>query len=197
MSMDDWSLGGFLAAGAAVIAAGTIFVGGCGAICNNWEVSKGERTGMVNKVSRKGYFWKTYEGQMALEGISSSGDSVGANVWDFSIDNNMAHGENIDNLTSKLGQYTDSGTKVKIKYVEMAGTWPWRSGTDHLIQGVEPVAVKTDRNYEVPATKLEKELTTPDYKNQIGKETTLDGRTYLLRHDKEGKLRITELKEVQ
>jgi len=194
---DDWSFGKVLVTGAAVVAVCTLLIGGCGAVCNNWEVSKGERTGMVNKVSRKGYFWKTYEGQMALEGISSSGGSVGANTWDFSIDNNRAHGENIDDLSNKLSQYMDSGTKVKIQYIEMADTWPWRSGTGYLIQGIEPVAVKTDRSHERSATKLENELTNADSKNQNRKEIMLDGRTYILKHDKEGKLKITELKEVQ
>jgi|SRR3989344_6175576 len=115
--------------------------GGCN-LANNFEYSKGDRTGMINKVSEKGLFWKTYEGQIALEGITSGSGFVGANVWDFSLDRQARHGENTQELAKKMRGYLQSGTKVKVTYVEPFATWPWRSGTDYLIQTVEPVEKK-------------------------------------------------------
>lgn len=124
-----------MAAGAAILAAIPV----SGMMCNNAEYSNGVRTGMINKFSKKGYLVKTYEGQMALEGIASNGNSVGANIWDFSLDGQQRHGENTDELAQKFFEYIDAGTKVKVTYVEPWATWPWRSGTSHLVQKVEPV----------------------------------------------------------
>lgn len=120
--------------------AGAILWGTYQSIGNGIEYSQGIRTGMINKISEKGLFWKTYEGQMALEGIVSGNNSVGANVWDFSLDRQARHGENPKELAEKIRQYLEAGTKVKVTYVEPLATWPWRSGTDYLIQSVELVA---------------------------------------------------------
>ncbi|KAF0200154.1 MAG: hypothetical protein FD167_5758, partial [bacterium] len=55
------SIGGFLIV--------TTAWGGYNLLFNNYEYSKGTRSGMINKFSEKGLIWKTYEGQMAFEGI--------------------------------------------------------------------------------------------------------------------------------
>jgi len=39
----------------------------------------------------------------------------------------------------KLSQYLESGTKVKVDYIEQFATYPWRSETNYLIQNVEPI----------------------------------------------------------
>ena len=122
-----------------IVLAGALVWTGYQGIGNGIEYSQGIRTGMINKISEKGLFWKTYEGQMALEGIVSGNNSVGANVWDFSLDRQARHGENPKELAEKIRQYLETGTKVKVNYVEPLATWPWRSGTDYLIQSVEPV----------------------------------------------------------
>ena len=123
--------------GAIVLTVATT-IGGCN-ILNNYEYSFGSRAGMINKMSNKGFIWKTYEGQMALEGIVSSGESMGANVWEFSIDNQARHGEKVDELAKKLNEALESGQKVKAKYIQVIGGWPWRGSTGHYIQSVEPV----------------------------------------------------------
>lgn len=135
----DISLGRVLATSVLAIAA---TVGGCTGGCsmlNNYEYSSGTRAGMINKISKKGLIWKTYEGQMALEGIVSSGGNMGANVWDFSIDNQARHGENVEELAKKLNEALESGQKVKIEYVQVIGGWPWRGSTGHYVQSVKPI----------------------------------------------------------
>jgi len=109
---------------------------------NNITYSEGVRVGMINKFSNRGLFWKTYEGEMALEGIVSGGNSVGANVWRFSLDRQAKHGEDVKNLAKEVLSYAESGTKAKVTYVEPIATWPWRSGTDYLVQNIEPVEEK-------------------------------------------------------
>ncbi len=125
-----------------IVLGAAVLWGGYEAIGNNIEYSTGLRVGMVNKVAEKGLFWKTYEGQMALEGIVSGGSSSGANVWDFSIDRQAWHGENPKELADKISGYAEAGTKVKITYNQPFATWPWRAGTTYLVQSVEPVAKK-------------------------------------------------------
>ena len=122
-----------------LILAGSILYGSYQVTGNDIEYSKGTRTGMINKVSEKGLFWKTFEGEMALEWVVSGDTSVGANVWDFSIDRQRRHGENPEQLVRKLSQYLESGTKVKVDYIEQFATYPWRSETNYLIQNVEPI----------------------------------------------------------
>ena len=81
---------------------------------------------------------------MALEGIVSSEGSVGANVWEFSIDNQARHGENREELTKKLNEALESGQKVKVGYTQVIGGWPWRGSTGYYVQSVEPV-VKAEK----------------------------------------------------
>ncbi|MBI4451335.1 hypothetical protein HY642_05145 [Candidatus Woesearchaeota archaeon] len=122
--------------GSLAIGAGYII----GGITNRWEYSRGERVGVINKLSEKGAFWKTQEGELALEGIVSSGDGSGANIWQFSIDSQRRNGEKSEELVKQLQQYMREGTRVRIEYVEPVKTWPWRSETDYLVQKVEPAS---------------------------------------------------------
>ena len=108
-------------------------------IGNNIEYSKGERTGMINKVSEKGLIWKTHEGQMALEGIVSGNQMMGANVWDFSLDGQEINGEDTQKIIAQLKECMYKGTKVKISYIQQLAVWPWRGDTNYLVQNVEPI----------------------------------------------------------
>jgi len=180
-----------IVAGIAALVLGAF--GTCQAIGNKWKVSEGDRVGMVNKISEKGVFWNTWEGQMALEGVSSHGESLGANTWDFSIDNYFTF-EQKDRLIKQLQDSMNSGQKVKINYQEMMQTWPWRSDTGYLIQSVTPLGIGT-RSAESAGTGV----ANPAYKprqTEFGIEVQVDGRNYYLKHDDSGKLRVTELKSV-
>ncbi|MBI2110066.1 hypothetical protein HYT58_02765 [Candidatus Woesearchaeota archaeon] len=113
-----------------------LLVGSCGAFTNNYVYSEGTRTGMLNKVSKKGLIWKTYECQMALEGVSSGGGNIAANVWDFSLDNSDP---NVEKLAGELEEALKSDKKVRVEYDERLITWPWRSGTGYLVRKIEPI----------------------------------------------------------
>lgn len=132
-----------------------VCLGGCH-VANNWKYSEGDRVGMLNKVSKKGAIWETYECQMALEGISGSGESLGANVRNFAIDNYLPKGEQ-QKLSEELQAYMSSGQKVKIHYVEMLKTLPWRSGSDNLFRSIESVAI-AGRNDQSPVVEQNNRL---------------------------------------
>lgn len=125
-----------------IIAATTalsILWGGYHAIGNKIEYSKGTRVGVINKFSEKGLIWKKYDGQLALEGIVSNNNRVGANVWDFSLDNLNAHGGNKKELVKKISEYMEKSEKVKINYIQPIACWPWQASSNYLIQSVEPI----------------------------------------------------------
>lgn len=167
-------------------------MGGCWAITDRWEVAEGERVGMVNKLSKKGFFFKTLEGQMALEGLSGGGDTVGANTWDFAIDNYLPQEEK-DALTDKLRESMDTSKKVKVTYRQMAWTFSWRSGSNYLIQDVMPISRASYREDSGVPKEVSAESDSAYNKNL---KVRLDDREYLLRHDEKGKLKVIELKEL-
>jgi len=108
-------------------------------ILNNVEHSRGTKDGIINTFSEKGTVFKTYEGQMTLEGTVSSENQSEAKVWKFSLDNSADHQENVFNLALKLNNYFNEGKKVTINYSQSLWSWPWRSKTNYHVLSVEPM----------------------------------------------------------
>ena len=109
----------------------------CYAWRNNQDYAVGNCVGVINDLSKQGTFYKTFECQMALEGLVSEGNTTSANVRSFSLDSQARHGENLSHLYQMLNQALNSGRKVKLSYIEASSTWSWRSSTRCLIQNVE------------------------------------------------------------
>jgi hypothetical protein len=171
-----------------------LLVGGCWKATNNWQYSEGDKVGVINKVSQKGVIdkWKTYEAQMAAEGLVSTGDSMGANLFDFAIDNYLPKDKQ-EEMANKLRDAMNSGQKVKIHYIQMLNTFPSRSGSNHLIQDIQPVNLGGVEN-------IVQDVSTGSNivkKTESGVSVYLDNHQYNLRHDASGKLKITEEKEIQ
>lgn len=110
-------------------------IGGCCALLD-FTYSDGARVGVINKFSKKGVMWKTWEGELALEGITSTGTTVGMNVWQFSVDGSSS---NEEELSKQLEKYRDLTKKVKIQYRQIMKPLPWRGETDYFVVSVEPV----------------------------------------------------------
>lgn len=175
--------------------AGVLGIGGCN-IMNKWQVSEGDKVGVINKVSHKGAFnfTTTWESQMAAEGLVSDGTSSGANLFDFAVDNYWAP-EKQNELVKQLKDVMDSGQKVKIHYTKMMGTFPWRSGSDYLIQYITPI--EGTRSRSEGRSSVESTVYSAPQVGRGKLEVSLDGRDYILKHDTSGKLKVTELREVQ
>jgi hypothetical protein len=72
-----------------------------------WSYSEGERVGILQKLSRKGWVCKTYEGELALYVISG----VTPQIWSFTVrDAAVAH-----RLNAALG------SRVRLHYQEHRG----------------------------------------------------------------------------
>jgi hypothetical protein len=84
-----------------------LFLSGCG------EYSSGSRVGVVQKLSHKGLFCKTWEGSMMLGGLvaqptGEGGTNMVANVFDFTIEDHA--------VLRKVQAAMQSGTKVELTY---------------------------------------------------------------------------------
>lgn len=100
-------------------------------ICG-FTYSDGIRTGVVIKASKKGYVFKTYEGELNLGGFSQGdGTIMQKNIWYFSINKND---------TAVYNQIARSqGKQVRLHYKEVYKNFFWQSETPYFIQKIEVV----------------------------------------------------------
>jgi hypothetical protein len=94
--------------------------------------SSGTRTGIVIKVSQKGYVFKTYEGELNLGGFSQGeGTIMVRNIWAFSIPRND---------TAIYNTITRSeGKQMRLHYKEVIRHFFWQSETPYFIDKAEAV----------------------------------------------------------
>jgi hypothetical protein len=110
-----------------IIASFTGYIWVCGT-----TYSEGSRTGVVVKVSKKGYFFKTYEGTLNLGSISA-GDGIimPTKIWDFSIQRND---------TAVFNKITQTqGKDVRLYYREVVKTFIWQGDTRYYVTKLEIV----------------------------------------------------------
>jgi hypothetical protein len=89
--------------------------------------SEGTRSGILTKVSKKGYLFKTYEGEMNIGGFSEGdGTIMPAVVFKFSIPDKKIY----DKLE------VDQGRKVVVHYKQVFKNFFWQGETDYFIHDV-------------------------------------------------------------
>ncbi|MFT7344882.1 MAG: hypothetical protein ACI9XP_001471 [Lentimonas sp.] len=85
-----------------------------------WFVySEGTRVGILYKFSKKGTFFKTYEGEMLLPGIGNKkavGNNMTTNNFLFSVDN--------EELANQLME--SQGMELELHYKNFNNSLPWR-----------------------------------------------------------------------
>ena len=101
-----------------------------GPIGVNILYSAGERYATIIKLSNKGLIWRTWECEAVL---STKAGFSATYVWSFSIDDNDS---NRDHLVESSRHAFETGRPVKIRYVQMAGSVPWRSKTAYFIKEI-------------------------------------------------------------
>ena len=94
--------------------------------------SEGVRSGTVVKISKKGYLFKTYEGQLSLlpYGAVKSQDRV-IESFEFSV----APGN--EAVVRELESASLSGERVSLHYIERYAQFAWRGDTKYFIVKVE------------------------------------------------------------
>lgn len=107
-----------------VVAIAAVIAGAVYYFIRTFTVSDGSRTGTVYKISRRGYLFKTYEGELQLAGTDMM---TTQSVWTFS---------------AKDGQVAESlrlheGKMVTCYYHELVDAFPWQGDTDYIVYKVE------------------------------------------------------------
>lgn len=87
-------------------------------------ISEGTRTGIIYKVSKKGVFLKTYEGQMQLAGSAIMNKT---STWEFSI---------LDEKVYHVLQEHE-GKNVRLTYKQLVNAFPWQGDTDYIVTKAE------------------------------------------------------------
>ncbi len=89
--------------------------------------SEGTRSGVLTKVSKKGYIFKTYEGEINIGGFSEGdGTIMPAVVFKFSVPDKKIY----DRLEA------DQGRKVVVHYKQVFKNFFWQGETDYFIHEV-------------------------------------------------------------
>ncbi len=73
----------------------------------SWSYSEGERAGVLQKFSRRGWICKTYEGELAMSVVPG----VAPTIWEFSVRDDKV----VPSLSSALGK------RVVLHYSEHPG----------------------------------------------------------------------------
>jgi hypothetical protein len=96
--------------------------------------SDGFRAGTVMKLSRKGYIFKTYEGQLNLGMILNQDPSHQVsvnNIWEFSVRSKDRA------VVDSLEKAMTTGQRVRLHYEEKYQALPWMGETRYFIYKVE------------------------------------------------------------
>ena len=90
--------------------------------------SEGVRSGVVVKISRKGYLFKTYEGQLNLMTFGAvRSQNMISESFEFSVSSTHT------DLINELEQASLSGERVSLHYVERFAAFPWRGDTKYFV----------------------------------------------------------------
>ncbi|MCB9309538.1 MAG: hypothetical protein H6567_05715 [Lewinellaceae bacterium] len=90
----------------------------------NFTINEGSTTGVLLKISKKGAFFKTYEGELQLAGMQIMNT---ASKFEFSIQN-----EEIYRQAQAL-----EGKSVRVYYNQKVDAFPWQGDTDYIVTKVE------------------------------------------------------------
>lgn len=100
---------------------------GCG-----FTYSDGSRVGLVQKVSRKGLVWKTYEGGLVQDGFRLNAQTgSGSNTWLFSVQDKS--------VADAIDAAAEKGQRVKLTYEQRAFVMPWQVSTPYIVVKAEAV----------------------------------------------------------
>ena len=92
-----------------------------------YTFSDGSRAGVLQKFSRKGNVFKTYEGEMILSSVQSTTNvPLASEKFFFSVTNK----EVAQKLSDLQGEF------IVVYYDEKKGTLPWRGESTYLVDSV-------------------------------------------------------------
>lgn len=95
--------------------------------------SKGYRSGIIMKMSSRGYVIKTYEGQLNTGGFSGdvTGGDMTSMIWNFSVRKSEKR------VIEKIEEAVNQGKRVKLYYEEKYIAIPFLGETKYFVDSVE------------------------------------------------------------
>ena len=99
------------------------FLTGC------WRVEKGQKSGIIVKVSKVGRYWGTYEGEMVLGGLENA-SGVSGRAFHFTL------GQFKSELVKKADYAMQNNKHVIISYHCDAYTLPWSGETKCFVSDI-------------------------------------------------------------
>jgi hypothetical protein len=93
--------------------------------------SEGERGGTLIKISKKGFLFKTNEGQLNVGTFIDNGVNKSLSpIWDFSVQDDPA-------ILEQLNHAILTNKRVKLHYQEKFIKLPWRGDNLYIVDKVE------------------------------------------------------------
>jgi len=94
--------------------------------------SKGDRVGKVIKISEKGLLFKTYEGQINMEGFGAvQSANIFSQTFEFSVEKSRT------DVIESLQQAMNEGKRVNIHYIERYWHIFWRGESKYFVRDVK------------------------------------------------------------
>jgi hypothetical protein len=98
--------------------------------------SEGNRSGILQKFSRKGNIFKTYEGELIMSSIASTSNvTLASEKFFFSVVS--------DSLAQTM--FNLEGRHVTVHYEQKRKSLPWRGETPYVISSVRPDTMEAFR----------------------------------------------------
>jgi hypothetical protein len=89
--------------------------------------SEGNRAGTLQKFSKKGSFFKTYEGELIMTSIATTGNTtIASEKFFFSVKD--------ENVAKAL--FEQEGKHVTLQYEQKRNHMPWSGETDYFVTGI-------------------------------------------------------------
>ena len=90
--------------------------------------SDGNRSGTLQKFSKKGNIFKTYEGELVMSSIeSTSNTTIASEKFFFSVET--------EDVAKKLFDF--EGKRVTLHYEQKRGHLPWNGETNYYVDGIK------------------------------------------------------------
>ena len=125
-----------------IFLAGALLLGAAIFVSVGKPFSQGERTGVVTKISTKGVFIKTHEGQLLMGGLVSNGsDGMTSNIFRFSVVD--------DGIRDEIVKVSRSGETVTLIYDQYFIASPLHRKTSYIIREIKYQKPKIEIN-QVP-----------------------------------------------
>jgi len=92
--------------------------------------SEGDRAGVVSKLSKKGYIFKTQEGELNVGAQGQVGNMV-SNLWQFTVESGD------EKLSKDIEDAMTTGKRVKLHYEQRYMKFSWMGDTEYFVTKVD------------------------------------------------------------